>query len=118
MSNPTEFMAKDEKPWEEKNPVGNAGAGGNERAKVITVVVEVDGLSWLRTGGGKADGGAVVGCRETVRGKCFDKCITKPGSSLSGSESSCVSRCVDRYIEATGALPENRCMADCDAPSG
>ncbi|KAL8201003.1 hypothetical protein R6Q57_012342 [Mikania cordata] len=41
---------------------------------------------------------------ETVRGKCFEKCITKPGSSLSGGESSCVSRCVDRYIEATGII--------------
>ncbi|THG11450.1 hypothetical protein TEA_005514 [Camellia sinensis var. sinensis] len=40
----------------------------------------------------------------TVRGKCFEKCITKPGSSLSGSESSCTSRCVDRYIEATGII--------------
>ncbi|KAI3693688.1 hypothetical protein L1987_76637 [Smallanthus sonchifolius] len=37
---------------------------------------------------------------ETVRGKC----ITKPGSSLSGGESSCISRCVDRYIEATGII--------------
>ncbi|XP_047975961.1 mitochondrial import inner membrane translocase subunit Tim13-like isoform X2 [Salvia hispanica] len=41
---------------------------------------------------------------ETVRGKCFDKCITKPGSSLSGSESSCISRCIDRYMEATGII--------------
>ncbi|KAF5956940.1 hypothetical protein HYC85_004165 [Camellia sinensis] len=41
---------------------------------------------------------------QTVRGKCFEKCITKPGSSLSGSESSCTSRCVDRYIEATGII--------------
>ncbi|CAA2990527.1 mitochondrial import inner membrane translocase subunit Tim13-like [Olea europaea subsp. europaea] len=41
---------------------------------------------------------------ETVRGKCFEKCITKPGSSLSGSESSCISRCVDRYIEAPGII--------------
>lgn len=41
---------------------------------------------------------------QTVREKCFDKCITKPGSSLSGSESSCISRCVDRYIEATGII--------------
>ncbi|XP_076922996.1 mitochondrial import inner membrane translocase subunit Tim13-like [Bidens hawaiensis] len=41
---------------------------------------------------------------ETVRGKCFDKCITKPGSSLSGGESSCISRCVDRYIEATSII--------------
>ncbi|KAF7828093.1 mitochondrial import inner membrane translocase subunit Tim13 [Senna tora] len=40
----------------------------------------------------------------TVRGKCFEKCITKPGSSLSGSESSCISRCVERYIEATGII--------------
>ncbi|KAL3834886.1 hypothetical protein ACJIZ3_009622 [Penstemon smallii] len=41
---------------------------------------------------------------ETVRGKCFDKCITKPGSSLSGGEASCISRCVERYIEATGII--------------
>ncbi|PPD97163.1 hypothetical protein GOBAR_DD05817 [Gossypium barbadense] len=41
---------------------------------------------------------------KTVRGKCFEKCISKPGSSLSGSESSCISRCVDRYIEATGIV--------------
>ncbi|KAK2981960.1 hypothetical protein RJ640_019180 [Escallonia rubra] len=81
--------------------VANAGAAGNERAKVVA---EVDGLLRLRTSSGKADGGAAVGRRETVRGKCFDKCITKPGSSLSGSESSCVSRCVDRYIEATGII--------------
>ncbi|VFQ98321.1 unnamed protein product [Cuscuta campestris] len=41
---------------------------------------------------------------ETVRDKCFEKCITKPGSSLSGSESSCVSRCVERYSEATSII--------------
>lgn len=41
---------------------------------------------------------------ETVGNKCFAKCVTKPGSSLSGSESSCISRCVDRYIEATGIV--------------
>ncbi|KAF8768608.1 hypothetical protein HU200_007157 [Digitaria exilis] len=40
----------------------------------------------------------------TVGNKCFEKCVTKPGSSLSGSESSCISRCVDRYIEATGIV--------------
>ncbi|XP_029123406.2 uncharacterized protein [Elaeis guineensis] len=33
---------------------------------------------------------------ETVRSKCFSKCITKPGTGLSGSESSCISRCVER----------------------
>lgn len=41
---------------------------------------------------------------QTLRAKCFDKCITKPGSSLSGSESSCISRCMDRYVEATGII--------------
>ncbi|KAF3340333.1 Mitochondrial import inner membrane translocase subunit Tim13 [Carex littledalei] len=41
---------------------------------------------------------------ETVGNKCFAKCVTKPGTSLSGGESSCVSRCVDRYIEATGII--------------
>ncbi|KAK1408984.1 hypothetical protein QVD17_41195 [Tagetes erecta] len=44
---------------------------------------------------------------ETVRGKCFDKCITKPGSSLSGGEGSCISRCVDRYVEATGIISKS-----------
>lgn len=41
---------------------------------------------------------------QTVGRKCFEKCVTKPGSSLGGSESSCISRCVDRYIEATGII--------------
>ncbi|KAH8094577.1 Tim10/DDP family zinc finger-domain-containing protein [Cristinia sonorae] len=32
--------------------------------------------------------------------KCFQKCVTKPGTSLSGSEETCLSRCIDRYLEA------------------
>lgn len=36
-----------------------------------------------------------------MREKCFAKCITKPGSSLSSGESTCVSRCTDRYVDAT-----------------
>ncbi|KAG2145241.1 Tim10/DDP family zinc finger-domain-containing protein [Suillus clintonianus] len=31
--------------------------------------------------------------------KCYDKCITKPGTSLSGSEETCLSRCLERYLE-------------------
>ncbi|KAI4980135.1 hypothetical protein ZWY2020_019705 [Hordeum vulgare] len=38
---------------------------------------------------------------ETVGNKCFAKCVTKPGSSMSEARAA-VSRCVDRYIEATG----------------
>jgi mitochondrial import inner membrane translocase subunit TIM13 len=36
-----------------------------------------------------------------VREKCFAKCITKPGPSLSSGEATCVSRCTDRYVDAT-----------------
>ena len=38
---------------------------------------------------------------QTVREKCFAKCITKPGSSLSSGESTCIQRCTDRYVDAT-----------------
>eukprot|EP00241_Pyramimonas_parkeae_P009115 CAMPEP_0114250006 /NCGR_PEP_ID=MMETSP0058-20121206/14464_1 /TAXON_ID=36894 /ORGANISM="Pyramimonas parkeae, CCMP726" /LENGTH=83 /DNA_ID=CAMNT_0001363627 /DNA_START=48 /DNA_END=299 /DNA_ORIENTATION=+ len=37
----------------------------------------------------------------SVREKCIDKCISRPGSSLSSSEQTCLARCCDRYIEAT-----------------
>ncbi|KAF9554020.1 hypothetical protein CPC08DRAFT_713270 [Agrocybe pediades] len=32
--------------------------------------------------------------------RCFSKCVTKPGDSLSSSEQTCLSRCLDRYMEA------------------
>jgi import inner membrane translocase subunit TIM13 len=38
---------------------------------------------------------------QTVRDKCFDKCVTKPSNSLSSSEQQCLARCCDRYAEAT-----------------
>ncbi|KAG1821934.1 Tim10/DDP family zinc finger-domain-containing protein [Suillus subaureus] len=31
--------------------------------------------------------------------KCFAKCVTKPGPSLSSSEETCLSRCLERYLE-------------------
>ncbi|KAJ7127177.1 Tim10/DDP family zinc finger-domain-containing protein [Mycena epipterygia] len=31
--------------------------------------------------------------------KCFKACITKPGASLSSSEQTCLSRCLDRYMD-------------------
>jgi len=36
-----------------------------------------------------------------VRDKCYEKCVTKPSSSLSSSEQQCLARCCDRYVEAT-----------------
>ncbi|KAH7912018.1 Tim10/DDP family zinc finger-domain-containing protein [Hygrophoropsis aurantiaca] len=32
--------------------------------------------------------------------KCYIKCVTKPSTSLSGSEETCLSHCLERYIEA------------------
>ncbi|KAI0310790.1 Tim10/DDP family zinc finger-domain-containing protein [Amylostereum chailletii] len=32
--------------------------------------------------------------------KCYLKCVTKPSDSLSSSEETCLSRCLDRYMEA------------------
>lgn len=40
---------------------------------------------------------------QTVRDKCFDKCITKPSSSLSSSDQQCLARCCDRYAEVGAA---------------
>lgn len=37
---------------------------------------------------------------ETVQKKCFERCITKPGTSISSSEQQCITRCCDRYSEA------------------
>ncbi|KAJ3077798.1 hypothetical protein BCR33DRAFT_662260 [Rhizoclosmatium globosum] len=35
-----------------------------------------------------------------INGKCFTKCVTKPGTSLSSSEESCLAKCSTMYIEA------------------
>lgn len=32
--------------------------------------------------------------------KCYQKCITAPGVSLSSKEQTCVERCLERYFEA------------------
>ena len=37
----------------------------------------------------------------TVRDKCFQKCVTKPSSTMSSSEAQCLGKCTDRYVEAT-----------------
>jgi import inner membrane translocase subunit TIM13 len=39
-----------------------------------------------------------------MRDKCFEKCITRPGNSMSSGETSCVQRCFDRYEDATKAV--------------
>ncbi|CDS13258.1 Putative Mitochondrial protein-transportingATPase [Lichtheimia ramosa] len=35
-----------------------------------------------------------------INEKCYEKCVPKPGSSLSSGEQACLSKCMDRYMEA------------------
>ncbi|RKU48053.1 protein translocase subunit [Coniochaeta pulveracea] len=37
---------------------------------------------------------------EKVNENCFEKCIPKPGTSVSSSESSCVTQCLEKYMAA------------------
>jgi len=37
---------------------------------------------------------------EKINENCFDKCVPKPGSSLSSSESTCISDCMAKYMSA------------------
>ncbi|KAG2486685.1 hypothetical protein HYH03_014615 [Edaphochlamys debaryana] len=41
---------------------------------------------------------------QTVRDKCFKACLSQPGSSLSSKDQQCLSRCMDRYQEATNVV--------------
>jgi len=46
---------------------------------------------------------AVVNAQELLTKmtqKCFNKCVTKPGSSLDSGEQKCVAMCMDRYMDA------------------
>ncbi|KAG8908333.1 protein translocase subunit [Tulasnella sp. 403] len=46
---------------------------------------------------------AVANAQELVskiHTNCFEKCVTKPSGSLSSSEETCLSRCMERYMEA------------------
>ena len=36
---------------------------------------------------------------QKVTDKCFKKCITSPGSSMSSSDNKCVSLCMDRSVK-------------------
>ncbi|EME27740.1 Mitochondrial import inner membrane translocase subunit tim-13 [Galdieria sulphuraria] len=41
---------------------------------------------------------------QNISEKCFLKCITKPGSSLTSSEQTCLAKCMDRYLDAMGIV--------------
>ncbi|KAF8424538.1 Tim10/DDP family zinc finger-domain-containing protein [Tirmania nivea] len=37
---------------------------------------------------------------EAINNNCFDRCVPKPGSSLSSAEESCLTKCMDKYMAA------------------
>lgn len=37
---------------------------------------------------------------EKMNENCFEKCIPKPGSSISSGESTCYTACMDKYMAA------------------
>ncbi|KAJ5054436.1 uncharacterized protein L3040_000710 [Drepanopeziza brunnea f. sp. 'multigermtubi'] len=37
---------------------------------------------------------------ERVNTHCFEKCVAKPGASLSSGETTCISQCMDKYMAA------------------
>ncbi|KAH0603511.1 uncharacterized protein H6S33_007833 [Morchella sextelata] len=41
---------------------------------------------------------------EKINEKCFEKCIPKPGSSLSSGESLCLTNCMQKYMAAWNAV--------------
>lgn len=39
-------------------------------------------------------------CLQNLQQNCFEKCVAKPGSSLSSSEKSCATSCMEKYMAA------------------
>lgn len=37
---------------------------------------------------------------QNLKSTCFDKCVGNPGSSLSSSEQTCVTGCMEKYMAA------------------
>ncbi|CAG9972113.1 unnamed protein product [Clonostachys byssicola] len=37
---------------------------------------------------------------EKIQENCFEKCITKPGGSISSGEQSCATACMEKYMNA------------------
>ncbi|OIW33573.1 hypothetical protein CONLIGDRAFT_570555 [Coniochaeta ligniaria NRRL 30616] len=37
---------------------------------------------------------------EKMNENCFEKCVPKPGASISSSEQTCIAQCTDKYMAA------------------
>jgi import inner membrane translocase subunit TIM13 len=42
--------------------------------------------------------------------KCFEKCVSRPGATLSNKEQTCLAMCFDRYLETMQVVSQS--MAD------
>ncbi|PWW71854.1 hypothetical protein C7212DRAFT_338080 [Tuber magnatum] len=52
---------------------------------------------------------------EKINEKCFEKCIPKPGGSLSSGETICLTNCMQKYMQAWNAVSKayiNRIRSD------
>jgi len=41
---------------------------------------------------------------ETIANKCFDSCITRPGSAMTHREKTCLASCSQKFLELRQAL--------------
>ena len=51
---------------------------------------------------------------QKVTDKCFKKCITSPGSSMSSSDNKCVSLCMDRSVKCICSLEIQTLTTTCN----
>ncbi|KAG0047435.1 protein translocase subunit [Gryganskiella cystojenkinii] len=70
---------------------GNYGSSGSMEAKKQQVMDQVRSELAL------ANAQELI---NKINEKCFAKCVPKPGPKLDGSEQACISKCMDRYMEA------------------
>ncbi|KAF9132468.1 Tim10/DDP family zinc finger-domain-containing protein [Linnemannia elongata] len=70
---------------------GNYSSGGSMEAKKQQVMDQVRSELAL------ANAQELI---NKINEKCFARCVTKPSTSLGGSEQTCLSNCMDRYMEA------------------
>jgi len=43
---------------------------------------------------------------EKINANCFDKCVPKPGTSLSSGETTCLNQCMDKYVAAWNTVSQ------------
>lgn len=47
---------------------------------------------------------ALAEMSQNITQKCFEKCVSRPGSQLDTKQQSCLAMCMDRYIDTMQAV--------------